>query len=391
MPFIPHTPESLETGSDSKNTCRGLTQSGSPCKRNLSKFSESSLSPSPSPSTKTASPGGFCWQHKDQAQYAIPQVLQSSKLKARTSVDTLAERLGLRETEQRKHRKPLPKQERQASRPSRKPQSKSNLGLLGLFCCIGEADEGRRAPRPVKPLERITTSKIPINTKTNRPPIRRHPSSRTGEFLSLIPPSTSPETTALLLGEMAKPVSQHDNDGYIYMFWLTPESLSSAVPSETAPSLLAPSTPPTAHSRASEVLNTFASNVDSSDKKTILLKIGRAQNVQRRLNQWSRQCGYNISLIRFYPYQSNTLSSTNVNEPPKTPVKVANVHKVERLIHIELNKKRAVGSGKCRACGREHREWFEVEASRNGVKAVDEVVRRWVDWGATASIERANK
>jgi hypothetical protein len=265
------------------------------------------------------------------------------------------------------------------------------LGLLGLFCCIGEADEGRRAPRPVKPLERITTSKIPINTKTNRPPIRRHPSSRTGEFLSLIPPSTSPETTALLLGEMAKPVSQHDNDGYIYMFWLTPESLSSAVPSETAPSLLAPSTPPTAHSRASEVLNTFASNVDSSDKKTILLKIGRAQNVQRRLNQWSRQCGYNISLIRFYPYQSNTLSSTNVNEPPKTPVKVANVHKVERLIHIELNKKRAVGSGKCRACGREHREWFEVEASRNGVKAVDEVVRRWVDWGATASIERANK
>lgn len=36
---------------------------------------------------------------------------------------------------------------------------------------------------------------------------------------------------------------------------------------------------------------------------------------------------------------------------------------------------------KCGACGREHREWFEVEASKKGVKGVDEVVRRWVDWG----------
>jgi hypothetical protein len=54
---------------------------------------------------------------------------------------------------------------------------------------------------------------------------------------------------------------------------------------------------------------------------------------------------------------------------------------VERLIHIELNGKRAQGSGKCTVCGREHREWFEVDASKDGVKAVDEVVRRWVDWG----------
>jgi len=32
-------------------------------------------------------------------------------------------------------------------------------------------------------------------------------------------------------------------------------------------------------------------------------------------------------------------------------------------------------------CGREHKEWFEVEASREGVRGVDEVVRRWVGWG----------
>jgi hypothetical protein len=35
---------------------------------------------------------------------------------------------------------------------------------------------------------------------------------------------------------------------------------------------------------------------------------------------------------------------------------------------------------KCEACGREHREWFEVEASRSAVADVDDVVRRWSDW-----------
>lgn len=118
----------------------------------------------------------------------------------------------------------------------------------------------------------------------------------------------------------------------------------------------------------------------------ILLKIGRAQNVQRRLNQWTRQCGYNLSLIRYYPYHP-TASDTDVNVDeslgvsPRTPRRVPNAHKVERLIHIELNGKRAKGGEKCGVCGREHREWFEVEASREGVKAVDEVVRRWVKWG----------
>lgn len=379
MPFIPHTPESLLPRSDSKNpaaTCRGLTSNGRPCRRGLSKSPQSS----PSPSPRASSPNGFCWQHKDQAQ--TPQGLQSTTIKERTSIDTLAERLGLLEVEQRKRRKPVPKPDKvDAPRPAKKPKPKSNLGL---FCCIGEADDRKRAPRPVKNTDRRTTSSLP--GKTSRPPIARDPSSRTGEFLSLIPPSTSPETTALLLAEMAKPFSDHDDEGYIYMFWLTPENLPSTPPSEAAPSLLAPTTRQPGQRRTSDVLNNFSTNLDSSNKKTILLKIGRAQNVQRRLNQWTRQCGYNLSLIRYYPYHSSTLSSTSVNEPPRTTRKVPNAHKVERLIHIELNGKRAVSSGKCGVCGREHREWFEVEASRNGVKTVDEVLRRWVDWGEKAAM-----
>jgi hypothetical protein len=57
-------------------------------------------------------------------------------------------------------------------------------------------------------------------------------------------------------------------------------------------------------------------------------------------------------------------------------------HKVERLVHLELAGRglRVADRERCGACGREHREWFEVEASREGVRGVDEVVRRWVEW-----------
>jgi hypothetical protein len=67
--------------------------------------------------------------------------------------------------------------------------------------------------------------------------------------------------------------------------------------------------------------------------------------------------------------------------------KVPHAHRVERLIHIELADQRVRRD--CAACGKEHREWFEVEATREGVKGVDEVVRRWVGWaeGVSGSLE----
>ena len=54
--------------------------------------------------------------------------------------------------------------------------------------------------------------------------------------------------------------------------------------------------------------------------------------------------------------------------------------RVERLIQLELAEKRV--KRVCAGCAKEHREWFEVEATREGLRAVDEVVRRWVGWGA---------
>lgn len=441
MPFIPHTPESLLPRSDSKNpaaTCRGLTSIGRPCRRAIARSQG-----------RSHDSDAYCWQHKDQATApvrALSQGLQSATIRERTSVDTLVDRLGLIEIQEHngrpeKEREHIPAGSRQsglhplkneanrrARDSSRKPAPRSNLYL---FCCIGVAEDEPVATRPVRIKEkhygsvatqrqsmqeirssqsrpRIPASRpIPSSQQTSslpdprpthqtRPPISRHPSSRTAEFLSLIPLATSPQTTSLLLAELAKPVSVHDEEGYIYIFWLTPTSLPSSPPSETASSLLSPpSSRPAPHRRrTSEILQTLSNQSpesSSSDARTILLKIGHASNVQRRLNEWSRQCGHNLSLIRYYPYKpsSNLHSSGNLRKGSvATPTKVPHVHRIERLIHIELAAKRAKESGRCPSCGSLHREWFEVEASREGVRGVDEVVRRWVGWGVGNGSER---
>ncbi|TVY13701.1 hypothetical protein LARI1_G009619 [Lachnellula arida] len=394
MPFIPHTPESLLPRSDSKNpafTCGGLTSNGRPCRRALSRTPQSS----PSPSPRAPSAEAFCWQHRDQASIHIPSPQRPGPIRERSSIDTLVDRLNLLEVQEKKEPRRTsqpgaeknPKTRPEKRRPDDRRKQQPKQSSLALFCCFATPTENTKAPRPHKsnggpPPKRST---IPANVqhkqRLHRPPIARDPSSRTGEFMSLIPPSTPPHTAGLLLAELAKPFSELDDEGFIYMFWLTPEGLPAEPPSRAASTLLAPpSRPVPGHRRTSDVLNTFASTVpNSSNKKTMLLKIGRAQNVQRRLNQWTRQCGYNVSLIRYYPYHPSP-SGTSVNKPPRTPRKVPNVNRVERLIHIELAGKRAQGGGKCGACGKEHREWFEVDASRNGVAAVDEVIRRWADW-----------
>jgi len=205
--------------------------------------------------------------------------------------------------------------------------------------------------------------------------------------MSLIPQDTPAQTASQLLAELAKPISQQDDPGYIYIFWLTPESEPSTPPAEAARSLLAPPSTPTRTRngrRPSDVLASFARSMPEGDdgdtadepKKKILLKIGRATNVQRRLNEWQRQCGYNLSLIRYYPYVPSSSTGDVVQR------KIPHSHKVERLVHIELAGRglRVADREKCEACGREHREWFEVEASRSAVADVDEVVRRWSDW-----------
>ncbi|KAK7966206.1 uncharacterized protein PG986_000483 [Apiospora aurea] len=443
MPFIPNTPESLIGRSDSKNpetTCRGITGSGRPCRRPLA--SSPSASPNASPAKgkhlrvdDPGNPDAYCHQHRDQASLSAksspgPRMNDTPILEdPRESVETLMDRLGIVEQQQNQSRPSHRPQSCQHGRPSHSgnekyedhssapAQSRPHRRptrprlLFGYLCCfripiVEEDRPSRPAPMPVQHEPASHAGDRPPSNQHLQPPSSAHgrPSlssapakmssgastkshkSQTSQYLSLIPPNTSPEVASHLMAEMAKPISKTDEAGYIYIFWLTPESESADEPAEAARSMLAPPSSGRPR-RASDALENFAikrsptagatSSRSPSDKKTILLKIGRANNVQRRLNEWKRQCGFNISLIRYYPYVPS--------DAPTTVRKMPHSHKVERLIHIELEGlgMRVSDKGNCESCGRAHKEWFEVEASRKGIELVDEVVRRWSDWDET--------
>lgn len=360
---------------------------------------------------------------------------------------------------------------RRNQRPQKYSSSKNKSGFWSSLCC-GSPDEDdvetirhrqRMSQRPVKsqlsqpeqPMQQISPlpaqartsqaqnrktsgsstraggpsihppsnppSKVPSNPSSRKPlgeksarPINPRPRqvSETTRLLSFIPPTHSPQLTSTLLSELSKPISPHDEAGYIYIFWLTPDAAGPGPSSAAASTLLSPepgsgsgsgsSSRPDQTRGTSEMLRQYSVKHKSGSRSrqgqtqtqppphsppptTILLKIGRANNVHRRMTEWTRQCGYHLSLVRYYPYIPSSTSSprSSPSSHPRTVSdasvrKVPHAHRVERLIHLELGAQRVVR--KCEACGKEHREWFEVEASREGVGRVDEVVRRWVGW-----------
>ncbi|KAI9677397.1 MAG: hypothetical protein M1817_006350 [Caeruleum heppii] len=248
---------------------------------------------------------------------------------------------------------------------------------VGLPQSAGQQDHNRRS-------HLINYQTLPPHHETlvppKRPQLPRDFSSHTQSLLSLIPNYLSPQTTSLLLAELAKPLSNSDEEGYIYMFWLTDSNTTPPEAENVAQLLDTPrkGTPKEHRRRSSGVTvptaRDFASGARAQEQNSkILLKIGRTTNIQRRLSEWSKQCDHTLSLLRYYPYTSSS------SPLPASPVrKVSHVSRVERLIHLELADLRVKKN--CEVCGREHREWFGVEGWR-GVRAVDEVVRRWVEWG----------
>ena len=321
---------------------------------------------------------------------------------------------------------------------------RSNL-KASFLCCLREDDEDLPPARRPQDRKRQQASRYqqpqamsyPNHTahlssqhgtlvSNNQPPSTNHlkpveghpPSTRPSPSqpnssqspLSLIPPTLPPVTMAALLTELSRPLTSTDlsTSGYIYIFWLTPSSDDNAPDSDIASTILddADASPGrgtvqeqllqrySSKSRRSNSTTSRNLHINSNhkqhEKRTVLLKIGRAVNVHRRMTQWQKQCGHNITLLRYYP----NVKSTNLHlkraprspdpssgqAPPPTPRPAPLLPRVERLIHIELAALRTKQE-KCGVCGREHREWFEVDASREGVRAVDEVVRRWVEWG----------
>ncbi|KAH6603210.1 hypothetical protein Trco_007985 [Trichoderma cornu-damae] len=396
--FSGTTPEALLARNDSLNpeaTCHGITSNGRPCRRPVSPTGQ------PQPPRKKHHPAddddgedAYCWQHKDQAGQshksgagAARPTIGTIPEGGRSSLDTLADRLGLVDLDARPggrygSEKPL----QGGGRP--RPRT-----TAWCFCfSIPEGDFDDAPPRPhagqqQQPHPRPSTSSArPSRPQTSHQQHQSRPASSSAptaaHLKSLIPDSLDAVTTSSLMTEVSKGFSDADEPGYIYMFWLTPESASDPAPVDAARDLLAP--PPRGGSRRpSDVVSTFA-GTDGQKPKTMLLKIGRAANVQRRMNQWSRQCGHSIQLLRFYPYMSSSSTPASLDAPPApphakggsardaspsaaSPHPTPHVKKVERLIHIELaGMGLRADLGACEACGREHKEWFEVEATRDG-------------------------
>lgn len=290
-------------------------------------------------------------------------------------------------------------------------------------------DPAQSPPARPKVSTRPTSMSLPSrkhvpSTLSMRPRDQRSTSNpHTTQLLSYIPPHLPPTATSALMAELVKPISVHDEDGYIYIFWLTPQNRSS--PSEqTARSLLSTPARPDPSRRISNVMTEFSYDgaelechtdgfsrpirTHDGQENAIMLKIGRANNVTRRLNEWQRQCGYALTLVRWYPYISSSAAISGApasppressHQPPLYPDltahfgpmpdpntypavslvrKVPFVKRVERLIHIELADKQI--KRQCAACGKEHREWFETEASQSGIEGIDKTIRRWVSW-----------
>jgi len=258
----------------------------------------------------------------------------------------------------------------------------------------------RSSTRPTpSPQSSSVPARKPLGEKPARPLNKTaRVDSETTNLLRYIPQTLSPQLTSALLAELSKPISPHDDDGYIYIFWLTPDALGPA-PATAASNLLAPPSMPDQGRRTSDMLRQYSvkktrvsrpstarqhsGDAKHNAKDTIFLKIGRANNVHRRMNEWQRQCGYSLSLVRYYPYVPSTPTPSPAPSPRRqsssTGVrKVPHAMRVERLIHLELGSQRV--NKDCDSCGKTHKEWFEVEASKEGVKKVDEVVRRWVGW-----------
>ncbi|CCX09276.1 Similar to Meiotically up-regulated gene 113 protein; acc. no. Q10180 [Pyronema omphalodes CBS 100304] len=187
------------------------------------------------------------------------------------------------------------------------------------------------------------------------------------KLIKLIPRTIHPRGLGRLQQELLKPFSPKDEPGYIYMFWLNDSPMSPASSPANTPGAQSPG-----NALLKAALASAPAATPSGSTPKLLFKIGRAVNVQRRLHQWQSQCGYNLSLIRYYPH-------TSASTPGEVARMVPNVNRVERLIHLELSATPGANPHhKCKSCGKTHKEWFEIEASRDGVLGVDAMIKRWI-------------
>lgn len=137
----------------------------------------------------------------------------------------------------------------------------------------------------------------------------------------------------------------------------------------------------------------------------VFYKVGRTQNLTRRFYQWSRSCPYIPLLVEFFPSPpqgmlKRTASSSSVSSLFKREggtneggigtgrmVKCAVTHRIERLIHLELEDRFGrvdISRGGCQ-CGKFHKEWFRGGMGQDGGwPEVRDVIVRWVGFARIA-------
>ena len=438
MPFVPDCPENRIPRSDSKDpgtTCRGITRSGKPCRVSI----QASRQNSPSQEYDDehfAAAALFCHYHQDQAKNFIedpirilgPEEQKPNMDKLRDWLSELNVQDSLSPPERHYRRRSTGETRISftvSCEMTAEPDYDNALSTMvegedtsGHDRCITRVSAtvitsaSSTPTRPASQRHAYNTDKqdrplrdtAPLVT-TARPLLSRDFSSRTQALLSLFPETLSPNITSALLAELDLPISTSDQeDGWIYMYWLTPAA-SVAPSTSLASSLLAPSpTRMSGHARrTSDVIRDYSSSASPTkndslrgNKTTMLLKIGRTSNVQRRMNEWRDKCRVNVSVIRTYPCDPSPITTSSRSpsrspspfsspsrspspSPPRAiPHKVPHPKRVERLIHIELADQRV--DRVCEGCSTKHREWFEIKGTREGLRAVDAVIKRWVGW-----------
>jgi hypothetical protein len=132
------------------------------------------------------------------------------------------------------------------------------------------------------------------------------------KFEDYIPDHLSEETKVALRVEMEKPRSEKDVDGYIYCFEILSESLSDFLISAVD----SPST-------------------DDTTPKHVHLKVGRTNNLPKRITEWSKQCGTHEQTFRG-SWPELPASQSFLPGKLRAGAKGPNSHRLERLIHLEL-------------------------------------------------------
>lgn len=271
------------------------------------------------------------------------------------------------------NRSPLsPKVQADQRRDSLSPQKPPKMKLYqDLSLSPPQAPSYHRTPVSQPNIRRPLVKRKPLNIRAKSAP---EATKMSQEWMPDVPPNPTDAIRiayAKLLTSMSVRPTKADDSGYIYMFWQS--DLEQTVDEEDAAASIV-GAPSYSEADSERILQrrffrkTSVSASPAAEQRTLFLKIGRAENVHRRMTQWHKQCRYNISLLRYYPMESKGDAS-----------KVPYVGKVERLVHLHLEMLGMRVSRPCR-CGTEHKEWFEVDGTTKGVREVDEIIRQWVRW-----------